>query len=195
MFAIQNTIVSQELLSKKFVCDLAACKGACCVAGDSGAPLSVKEALVLEEIYEDVKPFMNEKGIKTVEELGTSVTDKDGDLGTPLVAGRECAYTVFEADGKASCAIEKAWLAGKVEFQKPVSCHLYPVRVTEYEGFDAVNFHEWDICKPACNCGEKLDVQVFKFLKTPLIRKFGEDWYKELNEIDNALKNEFRTTA
>lgn len=187
MYAIQHTLVSDELFQRKFVCDLQACKGACCVEGDGGAPLSNKEAMVLEEIYEEVKPFMNQNGIQAVEDQGTSITDADGELSTPLVNNRECAYVVFEADGLASCAIEKAWKAGKVDFQKPVSCHLYPVRITEYEGFDAVNYHEWSICKPACSCGAKLDVPVYRFLKDSLVRKYGLEWFEELDALYQQL--------
>jgi hypothetical protein len=187
MYAIQHTLVSDELFQRKFVCDLQACKGACCVEGDGGAPLSNKEAMVLEEIYEEVKPFMNQNGIQAVEDQGTSITDAEGELSTPLVNNRECAYVVFEADGLASCAIEKAWKAGQVEFQKPVSCHLYPVRITEYEGFDAVNYHEWSICKPACSCGAKLDVPVYRFLKDSLVRKYGLEWFEELDAIYQQL--------
>lgn len=187
MFAIQHCLVSDELLERKFVCDLNACKGACCVEGDGGAPLTEKEAITLEEIYEDVKPYLTKKGIEAIEEQGSSIKENNGELSTPLVGNKECAYVVFESDGLASCGIEKAWKAGKINFQKPVSCHLYPVRITEYEGFDAVNYHEWSICKPACSCGTKLNVPVYRFLKDALIRKYGLDWYTELDTIFSQL--------
>jgi hypothetical protein len=187
MIIIENTIVSDELLKKKFVCDLAACKGACCVAGDSGAPLDEEEAAILDDIFDDVKPYMTAEGIEAVEEQGKFIVDTDGDLVTPLRDGKECAYTYFEKDGTAKCAIEKAFYDGKVNFLKPVSCHLYPVRITKYSSYDAVNFHEWDVCKPACSCGEKLDVKVYKFLQKPLIRKYGEEWFKQLELADKEL--------
>lgn len=180
MIAIENTLVSEDLLEKKFVCDLNACKGACCVEGDSGAPLEENEAHILEEIFDDIKPYMRPEGITAVEEQGKYTVDVDGDLVTPLVKGKECAYVYFDENNTALCAIEKAYKEGKINFQKPVSCHLYPVRITNYKEYDAVNYHAWDICKPACKCGSKLNIPVYKFVKTALIRKYGEDWYKQL---------------
>ena len=165
MIEIGRTLISDELVEKKFVCDLNACKGACCVHGDSGAPLEDDEAKMLKKIYPSVKPYMTEKGIQAVEKQGEWITDSDGDKVTPLVGGnKECAYTVFEK-GMALCGIEKAWKDGKIKFQKPISCHLYPVRITSYKKFDAVNYEVWNICKPACACGEKLEVPVYKFVK------------------------------
>lgn len=180
MIAIDNTLVSEDLLDKKFVCDLNACKGACCVEGDSGAPLEEQEAKILDEIYDRVKPYMRSEGIESVEEQGKYIVDIDGDLVTPLVKGKECAYVYFDEKNTAFCAIERAYKEGKINFQKPISCHLYPVRITKYKKYDAVNYHAWDICKPACSCGSKLNVPVYKFVKTALIRKYGEDWYKQL---------------
>jgi hypothetical protein len=180
LIAIENTLVSEDLLEKKFVCDLNACKGACCVEGDSGAPLEENEAHILEEIFDDIKPYMRPEGITAVEEQGKYTVDVDGDLVTPLVKGKECAYVYFDENNTALCAIEKAYKEGKINFQKPVSCHLYPVRITNYKEYDAVNYHAWDICKPACKCGSKLNIPVYKFVKTALIRKYGEDWYKQL---------------
>jgi hypothetical protein len=180
LIAIDNTLVSEDLLEKKFVCDLNACKGACCVEGDSGAPLEENEAHILEEIFDFIKPYMRPEGIAAIEEQGKYTVDVDGDLVTPLVKGKECAYVYFDKNNTALCAIEKAYKEGKINFQKPVSCHLYPVRITNYKEYDAVNYHAWDICKPACKCGSKLNIPVYKFVKTALIRKYGEDWYKQL---------------
>lgn len=181
MIAIDNTLISEDLLDKKFVCDLNACKGACCVAGDSGAPLDKEELPVLESVLESVKPYMVKKGIKAIEKHGSYVIDSDGDYTTTLVSdGAECAFVYFDENKIAKCAIEKAYLDGKIKWQKPISCHLYPVRITKHKSYDAVNYDKWVICKPACECGEKLDVPVYKFLKTPLIRKYGKDWYKQL---------------
>lgn len=180
MIAINNTIVSEDLLDKKFVCDLNACKGACCVEGDSGAPLEENEAAILDEVFEEVKPYMRPEGIAAIKEQGKYVVDIDGDLVTPLIDGKECAYVYFDEKNTALCAIEKAHKEGKINFQKPISCHLYPVRITAYKEYDAVNYHAWEICKPACKCGSKLNVPVYKFVKPALIRKYGEDWYKQL---------------
>jgi hypothetical protein len=187
LFAIGETVVSGDLLEKRFVCDLNACRGACCVAGESGAPLDEAELPVLKRIYNKVKPFLTDEGRKAIEEYGTHVIDSDGDYVTPLVNGDlECAYTIFE-NGFAKCGIEKAWENGKIDFRKPVSCHLYPVRVDVRKNMVAVNYHKWDICKPACTLGKKLDVSVYKFLKEPLIRRFGKDWYSELEQTANVL--------
>lgn len=193
MIAVGETIISEDILEKKFVCDLNACKGACCVLGDAGAPLEDNEADILEEIYDYVKPFMAADGIKAIEADHVFTFDTDGDLVTPLVDNKHCAYVVFEENGLASCAIEKAWKAGKVDFQKPISCHLYPIRITKYKDYEAVNYHEWEICKPACECGAKLKVPTYKFLEKPLTRKYGSEWYSELKEIAEAyLKHKGR---
>ena len=192
MIAINHTLISEDVFDKKFVCDLNACKGECCVSGDSGAPLNKKELKILDKIYNSVKPYMNEKGIATVDKQGTYVLDKDGDYTTPLVSeGAECAYVFFDEKNIAKCAIEQAYLAGKIDpiaigWKKPISCHLYPIRITEYKEYDAVNYHSWHICKPACECGQKLNVPVYKFLKEPLIRKYGEAWYEELEAVYQA---------
>lgn len=189
MIEIDKTLVSTELFEKKFVCDLAACKGACCIEGDTGAPVSVDEIEILERIYDDVLPYMAPAGIEAIEAQDKYVLGKDGEFETPLVNQKECAYVFFDDNEVAKCAIEAAYIDEKVDFKKPVSCHLYPVRVTEYKRFDAVNFHEWDICEAACACGDKLEVQLFRFLKDPLIRKFGEEWYEKMCEADKLLSN------
>lgn len=184
MIALGHTLISEDVFDKKFVCDLNACKGECCVAGDSGAPLHKKELKILDKIYPEVKPYMNEKGIAAVERQGSYVLDSDGDYTTTLVSeGAECAFVYFDEQNIAKCAIEKAYLEGKIDWKKPVSCHLYPIRINEHRDYDAVNYHSWHICKPACDCGKQLDVPVFRFLKEPLIRKYGEDWYNELDQV------------
>jgi hypothetical protein len=187
MIAIDDTIVSEHLLEKKFVCALTICKGECCVAGDAGAPLDKEEIEILKSILDDVKPYIPKDGIKAIAKQGVYVIDADGDYTTPLVKGARCAFVYFE-DTIAKCAIEKAYMEGKITWKKPISCHLYPVRITQYKDYDAVNYHKWEICKPACNCGNKLNVPVYKFLREPLIRKYGENWYKQL-ELADKLKN------
>ena len=183
MIAIDKTLISEDLLEKKFVCDLNACKGACCVAGDSGAPLEKNELPILDSILEKVKPYMVKKGIKAVEKYGSYVIDGDGDYTTTLVSpGAECAFVFFDENKIAKCAIEQAYYDGKIDWKKPISCHLYPVRITAHKEYDAVNYDKWSICKPACECGAKLDVPVYKFLKEPLIRKYGKDWFKQLEK-------------
>ena len=186
MIAIGKTLISEDLLDKKFVCDLNACKGACCVAGESGAPLEKKELKKLEEVLEQVKPYMNKKGLAAIKKHGPHVVDSDGDYTTTLVSEHgECAFVFFDEHKIAKCAIEQAYSEGKIDWKKPISCHLYPVRITPYKGYDAVNYSHWDICAPACSCGEKLAVPVYKFLKEPLIRKYGKNWFKELEKSAN----------
>ncbi len=183
MISIGETLVSTHLIERKFVCDLQKCKGICCVEGESGAPLEPKEAKILEGIYKEVEPFLTAAGRKAIAKYGKHTIDPDGDIVTPLVGGdKECAYTVFE-NGIAMCGIEKAYLNKKVKFRKPVSCHLYPVRITRHKHFTAVNYHVWDICAPACELGKKLTVPVYKFLKTALVRRFGKKWYQELETV------------
>ncbi len=186
MIEIDNKVVSSEILEQRFCCDLPRCKGMCCVHGDSGAPLTPDEALTLEQILEKVKPFMSTEGITAVNEQGVALIDNDGDLVTPLINGRECTFTVFE-NGIATCAIEKAWTQGKVDFRKPLSCHLYPIRVKEYSNFTALNYHHWDVCAPARELGEKIDLPLYKFLKDALIRAYGEEFYTQLEDAAKLL--------
>lgn len=189
MIQIDDKLVSIELLKEEFVCNLTACKGACCVEGDSGAPLTEDELGILEREYPNFKPFLREEGIHAVEEQGTSVKDFEGEWVTPLRDGKECAYTVFDERGTAMCGIELAWKAGKTTFRKPVSCHLYPVRTKRYNTFEAVNYSRWHICSPACTLGRELKVPVYKFTREALIRAYGEEWYKALESIAGELEN------
>lgn len=184
MIIVGETLVSEEVLDEQFVCDLHACKGACCIEGSSGAPLEQEEIDRLEEVYDDVKPFMRQQGIVAIEEYGLYQVDEDNELVTTLVEGnKECAFVVFDESGIAKCALEQAYLAGKTQWKKPISCHLYPIRLNRLTAYTAVNYHRWQVCKPACACGNKLKVPVFRFLKEPLIRRFGADWYSDLEEI------------
>jgi hypothetical protein len=179
MLQIENTLVSLDLLEKKFCCRLEKCMGVCCVKGDSGAPLSEGEVKILAGIIEKIKPFLRPEGIEAIEKQGTHVIDGEDEPVTPLVNGAECAYAVFEK-GIAKCGIEKAFFEGEIEFRKPISCHLYPVRIRKYENFLAVNYDKWEICSPARVFGEKLGIPVFEFVKDALIRRFGTDWFKQL---------------
>jgi hypothetical protein len=187
MFQLNKTIVSEEILEKEFVCNLSACKGACCVDGDAGAPLDEEETRILAEIFPKVKPFLRPEGIKAIEAQGTHVVSDFGELETPLIDGKDCAYVIF--DGKtALCGIEQAYNQGIVDWKKPVSCHLYPIRIKEYSDFSAVNYHKWHICSDACALGEELGVPVYQFVKEALIRKFGQQWFDELDKVAKELK-------
>ena len=183
MFQLGKTIVSEDIIDKDFVCNLSACKGACCIDGDAGAPLDVEETQILKEIYPKVKPLLREEGINAIEAQGTHITTDFGDLETPLIDGADCAYVIFDEKQTALCGIEEAYNQGKISWKKPVSCHLYPIRVKEYSEFSAVNYDKWDICDAACTLGKELQVPVYKFVKEALIRKFGEDWYAELEKV------------
>ncbi|HRG60150.1 MAG TPA: DUF3109 family protein [Bacteroidia bacterium] len=186
MIAIEDTLVSDDIVRKKFVCNLNACKGECCVAGDSGAPLEKSEILILKEIYPKIKSYIPSEGIAAIEQLGLNVVDEDGDDVTPLVDGnKHCAFVYFDEQQVAKCSIEKAYNDGVVEFKKPISCHLYPIRITQYKTYTAVNYHKWEVCNDACILGRELKVPVYQFLKEPLIRRFGNDWYEAL---DTAAK-------
>jgi hypothetical protein len=187
MFQLGKTIVSEDLIEKDFVCNLNACKGACCIEGEAGAPITEEEVGILKEIYPKVKPFLRTEGIAAIEKQGTYIKTDLDELETPLVEGKECAYVTFTDKGIASCGIEDAFNAGAIDFRKPISCHLYPVRVQEYSEFAAVNYHRWPICDDACTLGKELQVPVYKFVKTALIRKFGENWYAELEKIASEM--------
>lgn len=185
---IQDKIVSTQIFERKFVCDLNACKGACCIHGDAGAPLTIEEASIIEDDLEYIIPYMRPEGINAVNETGVFYIDQENDIGTTLVNGAECAFVYFDENGITKCAIEKAHKEGKTDFKKPISCHLYPIRLKHYDDFTAVNYDHWDICQPACECGEKLDVPVYKFLKEPIIRAFGQEFFDELTIVDEELK-------
>lgn len=192
MIQIDDKLISEEIFSEEFVCNLTKCKGACCVEGDVGAPLDKSETEILDRLYPKIKPYLTEDGIKSIEKQGTWTTDPmDGDFVTPMVEDRECVYVTYDERGITKCGIEKAYEDGAIDWQKPISCHLYPIRVTEYRTFSALNYHEWPICNDACILGKELQVPVYKFLKTPLIRKYGEDFYKTLSEAADEWKKEF----
>ena len=183
MFQLGKTIVSEEIIEKDFVCNLSACKGACCVDGEAGAPLEEDELKILTDIYSKVKPFLTAKGIEAIEKQGLYIKT-NGEYETPLIASDDsCAYINYDDKGIAQCGIEEAYNQGEITWKKPVSCHLYPVRVQDYSEFAAVNYHKWEICDAACTLGKELQVPVYKFVKQALIRKFGEDWYAELEKV------------
>lgn len=183
MFQISNSLISEEILENDFVCNLNACKGACCVDGQSGAPLDDGETKVLEDIFEKARPFLRKEGIAEIERQGTFVKGADGGWETPLVGGNECAYLIFDDRQIAKCGLEEAYIQGATDWKKPISCHLYPVRLREYTEFVAVNYHKWAICDDACSLGKELQLPIYKFVKEALVRKFGEAWYRELEEV------------
>ena len=193
MVKLGKTIVSEDLIEKDFVCNLSKCKGECCVSGVAGAPLEKDETTILKEIYPKLKPFLRSEGVSAIAAQGTSVKSNLGELETPLVNNSECAYLIFNEKNIACCGIEEAYNKGVVDWKKPISCHLYPVRVKEYSEFAAVNYHKWVICDDACSLGNELKVPVYKFVKEALIRKFGTNWYLELEKVaqDHIKKNKY----
>lgn len=179
MLRIGDKIFSLDILEKKFSCDLERCRGFCCRYGDSGAPLSNEEVFILEKIWPRVKPYLRPEGIKAINEQGTSITDSDNDKVTPLIENLDCAYSIF--DGKIlMCGIEKAWSEGRTDFRKPLSCHLFPVRIKEFSDFTAVNYEVLSICAGGREKGNKEGIYLYEFLKEPLIRAFGQKVYEEL---------------
>ncbi len=187
---IQDKVVSLDLFEKKFVCDLNACKGACCIEGDAGAPITEEEIAILEDDLEFIKPYMRPEGIAEVEKTGVFYMDWDNEPVTTLVNGAECAFVFFDEKGITKCAIEQAHKDGKTNFKKPISCHLYPIRAQKYAEFEALNYNEWKICAPACACGENLNVKVYKFLKEPIVRAYGEAFYEEMEIVDRELEKQ-----
>jgi len=190
MIELGNTLISLDLAEKAFCCDLQKCKGACCIEGDSGAPLLDSEIDILEKEHYRIKPYLTDKGAEAIEENGVFYIDTEHDKVTTLINGSACAYTITDEDGITKCAIEAAFLSGNCSLRKPISCYLYPVRINQYRTFDAVNYDEWSICKGARCKGSEIKLPVYKFLKEPLINKYGKDWYDELSGIFDQLQEE-----
>lgn len=182
MIEIGRTILSLDLFLEQFECDLKGCRGACCIEGDSGAPLTEAEAETIKNEYPSFFQFLPERHREEILKQGFAVTDSDGDLVTPLVENRQCAYSYYD-EGILKCAIEKSYFEGKTGFRKPVSCHLFPVRISEYRHFDALNYQRIDICQAGRECGHRNNMPLYRFLKDPLIRKYGEEWYNELEKL------------
>jgi hypothetical protein len=178
----ENTLVSSEIFSTRFVCDLGKCKGACCIEGDRGAPLEKEEISLIEKNLELIKPYLGKESIALLESEGFHEGEEIDDIATNCLPTGECIF-VYRENGILGCAIEKSYKAGQSDFYKPISCHLYPIRIGKLGKFESLNYHKWDICKAACALGQKLNVPVFEFLKEPLIRKYGEEWFRELESI------------
>lgn len=190
MIQIQDVIVSLDIFREKFLCDLDACKGECCVEGDAGAPVELDEVVRLEEVLPVVWDDLSPAAREVIDRQGVVYPDRDGELVTSIVNGKDCVFTCYDERGCCCCAIEKAYREGKTNFYKPISCHLYPIRVGHYGPYKALNYHRWSVCRAAVLLGEKEDVPVYKFLKEPLTRKFGEAWYAELETAADELKKQ-----
>ncbi|MBX9449627.1 MAG: DUF3109 family protein [Taibaiella sp.] len=184
MIEIDNILISDEVIEKEFVCNLDKCKGGCCVDGDAGAPLTREEANIIEDLYPLLKPELSPRAIREIEEQGAYTYDDEFDIVTPVIDGGICVYGYYDENNIVKCAIEKIYYEGKTDFKKPISCHLYPIRITETNGFELVNYEpRKKLCSPACKLGEQLKVPVYQFLKEPIIRKYGDEVYHVIDDI------------
>ncbi|MBS1773101.1 MAG: DUF3109 family protein [Bacteroidetes bacterium] len=191
MIAIDNVLLSDEVIEEQFVCDLNSCKGGCCVDGDCGAPLTEEETKIIAKVYPKIKSYLVPEYIAEIEKQGTHVTDDEYDLVTPTVNGGICVYGYTDELGIVKCGFEKAWKDGVIKFQKPISCHLYPIRIKQMPGYEAVNYEpRKTLCKPACKLGRKLKVPVYKFLKDSLVRKFGAEFYEALDAVAKKMQKD-----
>ena len=190
MIQIANTLLSNDIFEAQFICDLCKCKGQCCVDGESGAPLTREEHDRIQEILPEIWDDLSPKAQELISKQGISYTDTDGELVTSIVNGEECVFTYFDENGICKCAIDTAYREGRITVQKPISCHLYPIRLTEYADYTAVNYHQWSVCRPAVKLGRKEGVPLYRFLREPLIRRFGEEWYREVCEVATLLEKE-----
>lgn len=188
MFQIGDTIVASDIIEENFLCDLSACKGECCVEGDSGAPLEEDEVKKIEDLLPEVWNDLSPSAQAIIKEQGVAYRDGDGDMVTSIVNGKDCVFTYYDEKGVCKCAIEKAYREGRTDFYKPISCHLYPIRLQKYKDFTAVNYHRWRVCKAAVLLGNKEGLKIYQFLKEPLVRRFGEEWYKELTLVAEEYK-------
>lgn len=187
---IDDTLVSVDCLTEKFCCDLDACKGACCIEGDAGAPVELGEVAALEEALPEVWSMLSASAQAVIDRQGVVYTDEEGDLVTSIVNGKDCVFTCYDERGYCYCALEKAYRAGKTNFYKPLSCHLYPIRLKKVGDGVALNYHRWDVCKMAVEKGRQLGLPVYRFLKEPLVRRFGADWYAELEKAVDELRKQ-----
>jgi hypothetical protein len=188
MIQIDDKVVSLDLFTKHFICNLPECLGACCVHGDSGAPLEKEEKELIEKHIDKIKPYLSPEGLSAIERCGIATVDCDGELVTTLAGDyAECAYSCFSSDGTCLCGIEKAFKNGDIPFNKPISCHLYPIRIKTFGDITALNYDQWNICNSAINLGNMKKIPVFMFLKEPVIRKFGEDFFNTLVEIAKQI--------
>ena len=190
MIQIQQTLLSDDIFDEQFICDLCKCKGQCCVDGESGAPITQEEYAQIQRILPLIQDMLSPEAQLLISNQGIAYTDGDGELVTSIINGEECVFTWFDEEGVCKCAIDTAFREGLTDVQKPISCHLYPIRLTEYADFTAVNYHRWSICKPAVKLGRKEGLPIYRFLREPLIRRFGKDWYKEVCEVAKLMQTQ-----
>lgn len=194
MVEIEDKIVSDDLFEEYFCCDLASCKGICCVEGDAGAPLDADDIERIDADMETIRRYMTEEGRAAVDEQGIFVIDEDGDFVTPLVDGAECAYSYRDGDATL-CAIERAARDGAIGYLKPLSCHLYPIRLSKIGDMTALNYHRWSVCSSAAECGKKRGVKVYRALREPIVRAFGEEFFGHLEEMERYFEGKSNDTS
>ena len=184
---VGGVLISSEILTEKFCCDYEKCKGFCCVEGDAGAPVTLDEIAAIEEVLDDVWSDLSASAQSVIDRQGVAYSDQDGDMVTSIVRGKDCVFTCYDGDN-CLCALERAYRNGKTQFCKPISCALYPIREKRFEGeLVGLNYNRWDVCKDAVKKGEALGLPVYRFLREPLTRRFGEAWYQELCEVAEQL--------
>ncbi len=198
---IGDILISSDILTEKFCCDLSACKGQCCIEGDAGAPVTAEEIMEIENTLDEVWSDLSASAQATIDKQGVAYTDAEGDLVTSIVNGKDCVFTYYDdiddfqsqkpITGCCLCALEKAFRSGRSSFCKPISCALYPIREKRFkDGTIALNYHRWKVCRDAVRKGEELNIPIYRFLESPLTRRFGQSWYKELCEIAEDLKSQ-----
>ncbi|MBO4582372.1 MAG: DUF3109 family protein [Bacteroidales bacterium] len=185
MLIIDNVLIDEDLFSECFCCNLSHCHGFCCVEGDAGAPLEEEEVGIIEDAMDQIMPYLTEEGKKVISQYGTFDYDMEGQLVTPLVHDKECVFVYYEQQ-VAKCAIEQAYMDGKIKFRKPVSCHLYPVRIEKFPYYERLTYHRWEVCRSAVELGKKMNISVFDFLQEPLARKYGNNWIKKVKKLKNT---------
>jgi hypothetical protein len=190
MIIVGNTLISEDLFDHEFICNLSACKGACCIEGDSGAPVTLEEKVQIEANFALIEPFLSDSSKADIAKRGGFEIDEDKEWVTTCLPTGECNFVKKDENGILGCGIEKSFLAGKSTIRKPISCYLYPIRVIKVGDYDALNYHKWDICSAACTLGKQEKVAVYKFLKEPLVDRFGAEWFAELEEVAKAYFEE-----
>jgi hypothetical protein len=186
MLELQGYLISEDIIEKNFVCNLDKCKGECCRAGDTGAPLDEDEIPVMAELIETVMPYLPKKSQTKIEKEGFWKRDDDYELVTNFHATGECVFVFYDEKKVLKCGFEQAYYDGKIKWKKPVSCHLYPIRVERLKNHTALNYHKWKICSDACKLGKELKVPIYQFVKDGIVRKFGQKFYDELDAVAEA---------
>lgn len=184
MIAIDNVLISDDVIEAQFVCDLHKCKGGCCEDGDAGAPLENEEKKILNEHFDAIRPYLTAEGLKEIERQGKYLYDREFGWVTPTVGGKICAYGHRDENGIIKCGIEQAYNDGKLKWKKPISCHLYPIKISSRKEYVNVNYEPREVlCRPGCSLGKKLKLPVYQFLKEAIVRKFGNEFYTTLHQV------------